>query len=132
MLGDRVLFVGFQSDPVDVYRALDVVVHASTEPEPFGRTVVEAMACGRCVIVSQAGGASELFRHDVDGVGVPPRDPKGLAAAIRALALDPARRERLGNAARSTALARFSRTRLAPEVLAAYERFARGVGSTRT
>ena len=131
-LGNRVVFVGFQSDPVEVYRALDVVVHASTEPEPFGRTVVEAMACGRCVIVSQAGGASELFTHDVDGVGVQPRDAKGLAAAIRALSRDPARRERLGKAARATALARFARARLAPEVLAAYERFGRSTQPTRT
>jgi hypothetical protein len=35
-----------------VYRALDVVVHASTQPEPFGLTIVEAMACGRAVVAS--------------------------------------------------------------------------------
>ncbi|HUR53224.1 MAG TPA: glycosyltransferase, partial [Gemmataceae bacterium] len=45
-VADRVAFVGFQPDPVGVYRALDVVVHASTQPEPFGLTITEAMACG--------------------------------------------------------------------------------------
>ena len=47
-------FIGFQSEPVDIYRAADVVVHASTQPEPFGLTIVEAMACGRATVVSEA------------------------------------------------------------------------------
>jgi len=50
--------IGFQQDPAEIYPALDVVVHASTRPEPFGLTVVEAMACGRAVIATEAGGAA--------------------------------------------------------------------------
>ena len=69
-LADRVGFVDFQRDPSEIYRALDVVVHASTRPEPFGLTIVEAMACGRAVIAAQAGGSAELFTHDHDGLGV--------------------------------------------------------------
>jgi len=61
---NRVGFVPFQDNPADVYRALDIVVHASTKPEPFGRTIVEAMACGKPVIAAQTGGAAELFTHD--------------------------------------------------------------------
>ena len=52
----RVGFAGHQADPEAVYRALDVVVHASTRPEPFGRVIVEAMACGRAVVVLRGGG----------------------------------------------------------------------------
>ncbi|HWE38748.1 MAG TPA: glycosyltransferase family 4 protein [Isosphaeraceae bacterium] len=122
-LGDRVGFVPFQSDPADAFRALDVVVHASTQPEPFGRTIVEAMACGRAVVVARAGGAAELFRDDEDAVGVPPGDPDALASAIGSLLADPSRRDRLGDAARQTALARFARDRLGREVATAYERF---------
>jgi len=77
---NRVGFVPFQDNPADVYRALDIVVHASTKPEPFGRTIVEAMACGKPVIAAQTGGAAELFTHDHDAVGVPPGDPAALAA----------------------------------------------------
>lgn len=125
-VSDRVAFVPFQSGTADVYRALDVVVHASTLPEPFGRTIVEAMACGRPVAVSKAGGASELFQHDVDAVGFAPSDPGSLASAIVGLVNDPEKRSRIASEARRTALARFARPRLGPEVLAAYAEFSQG------
>ncbi len=121
-ISDRVGFVPFQLDTARVYRTLDVVVHASTLPEPFGLTVAEAMACGRAVIVSRAGGAAELFTHDVDGIGVMPGDVVGLADAIRRLSADPDARSRLGTSARATALRRFHPARLGPQILGFYER----------
>jgi len=122
----HVAFTGFQRDTVAAYRALDVVVHASTQPEPFGRAIVEAMACARAVIVSDAGGASELFVHDRDAMGCAPNDAGALAAAIGSLIDDPSRRARLGAEARRSAELRFSRTRLGREVGAAYARFTGG------
>jgi len=130
-LGDCVGFIPFQRDTAAVYRALDVVVHASTQPEPFGRTIVEAMACGRPVVVSDAGGAAELFQDGRDAVGFPPGDAPALAAAILGLVDDPGRRERIGRAARATAVERFARPRLGVEVAAAYERFRGRVISPR-
>jgi glycosyltransferase involved in cell wall biosynthesis len=121
-VADRVGFIPFQSDTASIYRALDVVVHASTKPEPFGLTIVQAMACGRAVVAMQAGGAAELFTHDVDAVGAPPNDPDSLCAAIRRLTEDPALRARLGECAHKNAVARFSRSRLGPELLAVYGR----------
>ena len=115
-------FAGFQIDTAKIYRALDIAVHASKEPEPFGRTIVEAMACGRPVIVSRAGGAAELFTHDHDAVGFTPNDPDALAQAILSLAGDADRRQRLGAQARLTAIERFSRPRLGREVAALYAR----------
>jgi glycosyltransferase involved in cell wall biosynthesis len=122
-------FVPFQEDQAPIYRALDIVVHASTQPEPFGRTIVEAMACGRAVIATRAGGAAELFTHDHDAIGVPPRDPDGLAAALSELAGDPSRRMRLGAAARAAAVERFRRERLGPQVLDAYRLFGARIGA---
>jgi len=130
-LEDRVGFIPFQRDTAAVYRALDVVVHASTQPEPFGRTIIEAMACGRPVVVSDAGGAAELFQDGRDAVGFPPGDTPALAAAILGLVDDPGRRERIGRAARATAVERFARPRLGVEVAAAYERFRGRVISPR-
>ena len=46
-------FTGFVDDAAAAMRALDVVVHASTQPEPFGLVIAEAMACGRAVVVSR-------------------------------------------------------------------------------
>ena len=56
----RLTFTGFVRDVETVLRSLDVVIHASTEPEPFGLVIAEAMACGRPVVVADAGGAREL------------------------------------------------------------------------
>jgi glycosyltransferase involved in cell wall biosynthesis len=122
-LRGKVGFIDFQADPVEAYRALDVVVHASTAPEPFGRTIIEAMACGRAVIVSAAGGASELIHDGIDALAVAPGDVTGLAAAIARLANDPELRQRLGAAARKTAVRRFDRRRLGPELLAIYRQY---------
>ena len=94
---------------------------ASTRPEPFGLTIVEAMACGRATIVAKAGGAVELFTDGVDAIGVEPGDSAALAATIGALAGDPARRDALGRAARETAVARFSRRRMAENIVRIYE-----------
>ena len=53
-------FTGHRQDVPDVLRALDVVVHASVEPEPFGRVIAEAMACARPVVWARGGGADEI------------------------------------------------------------------------
>jgi glycosyltransferase involved in cell wall biosynthesis len=66
-VANRVGFTGFVDHPAAAIRALDIVVHASTQPEPFGLTIVEAMACGRPVIVSKAGGVAELIQISGNG-----------------------------------------------------------------
>jgi len=122
-LTDQFGLIGFQQNPANIYRALDIVVHASTRPEPFGRTIVEAMACGKPVLVSEAGGARELFTPDHDAVGFPPGNISVLARRIKELVDAPSFRFRLAGNARRTAAARFDRVRFGPQVLAAYHRF---------
>ena len=120
-LAECVGFSGFLSEVDSVYRALDIVVHASTEPEPFGRTIVEAMACACPVIVANAGGAAELFEHGVDALGVHPADPRALATAISKLVSDREGRARMGRLARRTAIERFSTARLGPRLGSLYD-----------
>jgi glycosyltransferase involved in cell wall biosynthesis len=122
-LAGSVGFVGFQERPAAVYRALDVVVHASTRPEPFGLVIAEAMACGRAVVAARAGGAAELFAPGEEALGVPPGDPAALAAAVAALAGDPDLGRRLGVAARAAAVRRFAQGRLGPQLRDAYQGF---------
>jgi glycosyltransferase involved in cell wall biosynthesis len=102
-IADRLRLVG-QCDDMPAALALsDVVVHASTEPEAFGRVVIEAQAMGRPVIASDLGGPVETVRHGDTGWRVPPSDPHALAAAIGvALDLDPADRLALGKRARAS------------------------------
>ena len=120
-LEGRVGFTGFVEAPEDAMRALDVVVHASTEPEPFGLVIAEAMACGRPVIASRAGGAAEIVEPGVDGLSFSPGDVGQLAGAIARLAADPDERRRLGDAAARGAR-RFDRRRLADTLVPLYER----------
>jgi glycosyltransferase involved in cell wall biosynthesis len=116
-LSGRVGFTGHMANPVAALRALDVVVHASTRPEPFGRVIVEGMACGRAVIAMTDGGAAELFQDGVNALGCRPNKPQELAQAMDRLISDPSLRERLSQAGRETALTRFNRSRLAGEWL---------------
>lgn len=120
-LRGRVGLAGHQADPAAAIRALDVVVHASTRPEPFGRVIVEAMACGRPTIAVKDGGAAELFDDGGTAIGCPPGDPDALASAIARLIADPGLRQRLAEAGRASALAHFDRGRLMEYWLPVYE-----------
>ena len=120
-VADRIAITGFVMQPETAFRALDVVVHASTAPEPFGLVIAEAMACGCAVVMSHAGGAAELVTPNVDALTHMAGDVNELAAAIERLARDAALRARLGAAARATAERMFDRTRLAQELIPVYE-----------
>jgi glycosyltransferase involved in cell wall biosynthesis len=120
-IADRVGFTGFVEDPAAVMRSLDVVVHASTQPEPFGLVIAEAMACGRAVVVSAAGGAAEIVADGTDALAVPPGDAGAMAAAIRGMVEDADLRARLGAAARARAERDFDRARLAREMVPIYQ-----------
>jgi glycosyltransferase involved in cell wall biosynthesis len=119
-LEEQVGLVPFQQDPVAVYRALDLFVHASTRREPFGLTIAEAMACGRPTVLSRASGAAEQITEGVDALSVPPGAPALLTSALRGLVENAGLREQLGRSARQVAVARFSRERYAQQILSLY------------
>jgi glycosyltransferase involved in cell wall biosynthesis len=104
-LGQRLVLAG-HVDAMDVaLLAADVVVHASTDAEAFGRTVIEAQAMARPVIASDLGGPRETVEEGVTGWRVPPGDPAALAAAVaRVLAMPEAEREAAGARARAAVL----------------------------
>ena len=106
-LSKRVGLTGFVNRPAAALRALDVIVHASTQPEPFGLVIAEGLASARAVIVSAAGGAAELVRDEVDALTHPPGDAAALAQRIGRLVDDPALRSRLGMEGRRTAMRMF-------------------------
>jgi len=123
-LTGRVGLTGFVDDVPAVMRGLDIVVHASTEPEPFGLVIAEAMASGRAVVVSAAGGAAEIVTDGVDALACPPGDDAAIARHVERLARDRALRERIGDAARRAASLRFDRGRAVREVEAVYRTIA--------
>lgn len=119
---ERVKFVDFQEDIASIYRALDIVVHASTKPEPFGRVVAEAMACGRAVVISRTSGVQELIDEEIDVPCHTPGSVKELSEAVWSLISDAARRTALGKAVNEMAQGAFSLQRLGSKITQAYGR----------
>jgi glycosyltransferase involved in cell wall biosynthesis len=112
-LDSRIGFTGFVAEAASALRALDIVVHASTEPEPFGLVIIQAMACGRALISSAGGGAQELIEPNVDAMTYSATDPAALASMIERLAGDADLRARLGTAGSAKVRTNFSRHALA-------------------
>lgn len=125
-IAHRVVFTGFIQDTAAAMRSLDVIVHASTEPEPFGMVIIEGMASGKAVIASAAGGAAELFVHSEDALAHSPGDAAGLAKEIERLARNEQLRVRLGQAGRARVEKLFHGRRLATELIALYRDIAGG------
>jgi glycosyltransferase involved in cell wall biosynthesis len=123
-IADRVAFTGFAPDASAAMRALDIVVHASTAPEPFGMVIAEAMACGRPVVASLDGGAAEIVLDGADAFGHSPGDARSLAEQLARLATDRDLRALLGRRARQSAELKFDRKRLARELAPLYSELA--------
>lgn len=107
-LSDVVGFAGMRRDIASILRALDVVIHASLEPEPFGRVIVEALACARPVVATRGGGVDEVLEGlGLAGLATRPGNPDALSAAILTLLDDPGRASNLAAEGRQRMLARF-------------------------
>ncbi len=120
-LRDRVRLVGHGADMPAALLLADVMVHASTDAEAFGRTVIEAQAMERVVVASDLGGPRETVEDGVTGFRVPPGDPAALAAALtRVLAMPADERAAMGARARAAVLAGCTTARMAAATLAVY------------
>lgn len=120
-LEGRVRLAGHVEDMPAALLLADLVVHASTDPEAFGRTVIEAQAMARPVIASDLGGPRETVEEAVTGWRVPPGDPAALAQAIGwVLALPAAERSAVGARAREAVLARYTTRAMQQATLAVY------------
>lgn len=121
-LGAQFRIVEHCDDMPAAYMLADVVVSASTDPEGFGRTIVEAQAMGRPVVATDHGGARETIVAGVTGWLVPAHDPVALAAAIdRALSLGPSDRALLACRASAHVAEHFTREQMCARTIAVYE-----------
>lgn len=109
------------SDMAAAYRLATVVVSASSEPEAFGRVIVEAQAMGKPVIVTGIGACKETMLEGQTGWVVPPSDPDALAAAISAaLELGPDQLDAVATRARDFVADRYTKQRMCADTLAVY------------
>lgn len=106
-LADRVRFLGEVADAATALARWDLLVLPSRR-EGFGLVLVEAMAAGRPVVASRAGGIPEVVEDGVTGLLVPTEDVQALAEALHRMAASPGERARMGRQARHVAGGRFS------------------------
>jgi glycosyltransferase involved in cell wall biosynthesis len=119
-IADRVDFTGFVSDVEAELERLDLLVHASVLPEPFGLVVIEGMAAGVPVIAADAGGPAEHIADGREGLLFAPGDVGALARALERAAGDCELRVRLSAAGRRKACA-FAPDAVARQMLGFYE-----------
>ena len=119
-VGDRVRFLGFRHDAVDLMQAIDVMVLPSVAKEGLGVCLIEASALGKPVIGSDAPGIDEAIARDETGLLVEPGRADALAAAIGRLLSDADLRQRMGEAGRARARERFALDRMVEDTEALY------------
>ena len=115
-----VRLLGFVEDTLSLLAAADLCVLPSIA-EPFGLSLVEAMALGVPVVSTKAGGPLEIVQEDRVGYLVPPGEAEPLANAMRSVLMDERRRIKMGQAAREDFLVRFTAHRMASEMLTVYQ-----------
>jgi glycosyltransferase involved in cell wall biosynthesis len=102
-INEHVKFAGFVGDTLkkaSYYRAADIFVLPSIEPESFGIVNLEAMACGIPIVASKIGGIPDVVKDRKNGLLVPPKDSEALADAIIYLLENKDVREKIGKNAR--------------------------------
>jgi glycosyltransferase involved in cell wall biosynthesis len=114
-------WLGYCQDMLSLFSEAHVVCLPSYR-EGTPKVLMEAAACGRPIVTTDAPGCREVVRHQKNGLLVPPRDGHALAAALRTLIRDPELRLSMGRNGRSLAENEFSLERVIKENLKLYER----------
>ncbi len=112
---------GWQDDMPTQY-ALSHIVCLPSDREGVPKTLIEAAACGRAIVTTDAPGCREIVRHGFNGLLVPRQDPAALAAALRQLIEQPDLRRAMGANGRTLAASEFSVEQVVAETLAVYGR----------
>lgn len=99
-LTSKIYFTGYLPNVYPLLYKLDVLVHTSIKPEPFGRVILDGMALGKPVIASPLGGPKEIIEDGVDGLLIDPKDTTRLASSIIDLCYNDRKRKEIGENAR--------------------------------
>jgi len=111
-----VIFTGFRTDVPDLIAAMDVVVNPSVLPDPLPLAVIEAMAGGKPVVGTNAGGIPEMIVDGVTGTLIPMKDVAALEKAIVDLLQAPKKRQTMGEAGRKRVEELFTIDRIVQKV----------------
>jgi glycosyltransferase involved in cell wall biosynthesis len=120
-VADRVRFLGWRSDVANLFAMADIAVMPSRY-EPFGFVMLEAMAQGTPLILTNVKGPDEVAKNNQNSLTVPPENIDELAAALRTLRDDPALRKKLGAAGRQTIRDPYNEETSMQHLIAFYQR----------
>lgn len=120
-----IICTGFVDDTAPYYRAMDLFV-LPTWREGFPNAALEAAATGISVIATLTTGARDAVLPGVTGLLVPPGDPQALLESMQQLLSDPARREKMGSAARRWVVQRFATEHVLNKTMALYRELMSG------
>ena len=104
---DKVIFTGFIDNIEDILGIIDIFVHCSIRPEPFGLNIIEAMASEKLVIATDLGATDEIITNNKDGIIIKPNNPKILANTISEVIVSKEKYNRIGISARQKVEERF-------------------------
>lgn len=125
-LGGKVRMISYCDDMPAAYMLADIVVSASTKPEAFGRTIVEAQAMGKIVIAADEGGACETIKNGLTGFLFKSKDSDSLADVLeRVLDMSEREKEVLTQTAVNCAATDFSTRAMCAKTLKIYEELAK-------
>ena len=99
-LDDKIVFTGFREDMPALMNMMEVVVHASIKPEPFGMVLIEAMAMGKPVVATKAGGPLDIIDNGESGFLADIGDYMEMGMKIAMLLKNPALSKNMGNKAK--------------------------------
>lgn len=85
----NIRFTGYTRNVADYIHIMEIVIHTSIEPEPFGRVLIEAMAMSKPVVGARGGAVTEIVEEGKTGLTFTPGDPLALAEMVRQLLRSP-------------------------------------------
>ena len=122
-LEDSVLIDMYTLEEVkELYAVSSVCLYPSTGPEPFGLTMLEAMAMSKPMVVTNAGGMPEVVKDAINGFVVPVRDFELLGAKINTLLEDGKLRRRLGYTGRQMVDSQYTKERVTKDTCLTYKK----------
>jgi len=130
-LENRVVFTGHCSDMPAAFMLADVVVSASTKPEAFGRTLIEAQAMGKPVVATGHGGSLEVVKDGKTGWLVAPGNVSRFAAALGRAIENEDLREAFGCSGRRWVAKMFTSNRMCEKTVALYDELISGRDARR-
>jgi len=119
-LSNKIIFTGYRKDMPALMKMMDVVVHASTKPEPFGMVLIEAMAMGKPVVATRAGGPIDVVIDGETGILVEIADTIEMGAAITELLINPLLAKTMGQKGKIRVAELFCKEKHAQEIQKIY------------